>query len=108
TDPAGDTVAALLGASVTDADPADARGLAVVGAKSKTGRWDYRLNGTGRVTAFGTVSLKSALPLRATDELRFVPNPGFTGTAGLTYRAWDQTLGIAGTPIDASKASAFS
>src|SRR5439155_7094850 len=58
--------------------------------------------------AIGSVTLKAALPLRAIDEVRFVPNAGFTGTAGLTYRAWDQTTGTAGTPTDASKASAFS
>jgi subtilisin-like proprotein convertase family protein len=108
TNPPGNTIAALLGSSVTDADPGDPRGIAIVGAKSTTGRWEYRLNGTGPWNPVGAVTLKTALPLRATDEVRFVPSPGFTGTAGFTYRAWDQTTGAAGTPVDASKAMAFS
>lgn len=53
----------------------------------------------------------SALLLRATDKLRFVPD-GLTGdAAALTVRAWDQTSGTAGTKVDAGVnggATAFS
>lgn len=103
----GNTVANLLGASVTDAD-GDPRGIAVIGAASKTGRWEFRLGGAGPWSAVGVVSLKAALLLRGTDEIRFVPNAGFSGTASFTYRAWDGTEGTAGTPFDARKALAFS
>jgi hypothetical protein len=50
----------------------------------------------------GTVAESSALLLRSTDYIRFVPN-GVDGTTGdFSYHAWDQTSGTAGTTADAS------
>ncbi|HVK12359.1 MAG TPA: hypothetical protein VM597_26640, partial [Gemmataceae bacterium] len=107
TNPPGDTVAALIGGSITDAD-GDAVGIAVVGAKSTGGVWEYRLNGAGLWSPLTAASAKLAVPLQPDDEVRYVPKGTFQGTAKLMYRGWDQTLGTAGTPIDATKADAFS
>jgi hypothetical protein len=41
----------------------------------------------------GTISASQAWPLPDTDSNRFVPNPGFLGTATITYWAWDQIQG---------------
>ncbi len=98
-EPAGDTVASILGSSVSDPDAGALRGLAVVGATgtSSQGTWQYSLDGGATWTDLGAVSGTSALLLRDTDRIRFVPKPGFLGKATLTYRAWDQTTGTAGT-----------
>src|SRR5439155_1052026 len=44
----------------------------------------------------------SALLLRSSDSLRFVPDAQNATTASVTFRAWDQTSGTAGTKVDAS------
>ena len=57
------------------------------------------------------VSDSAALLLRASDLVRFVPDGYNGGTDTITYRAWDQTLGTAGTLADTSSnggTSAFS
>src|SRR5262249_31884933 len=47
----------------------------------------------------GAVSDSSALLLTGTARLRFVPAINQTGQAALTYRAWDQTAGVSGSPF---------
>ena len=97
-DPAGDTVAALLGGAVTDVDAGALRGVAVVGTSGLGGRWRYRReNGTWEDV--GTVSATQALLLTANDGLVFLPDPTFQGTVSLIYRAWDRTQGAAGTKV---------
>ncbi|MFO0878188.1 MAG: tandem-95 repeat protein [Gemmataceae bacterium] len=88
--PTGNRIADLLGASVTDVDAGALQGIAVIGAAHPRGRWDYQLAGQSWVP-IGNVATTSALLLRSEDRIRFVPQPGFTGVARLTYRAWDQT-----------------
>ena len=56
----------------------------------------------GGWTAAGAVSDASALLLRSTDSLRFVPDGQNADSATVTYRAWDQTSGTEGTKVDAS------
>ncbi len=112
-EPAGDTVASILGSSVSDADAGALRGLAVIGATGTSGQgtWQYSVNGGASWINLGTVSATSALLLLDTDRLRFVPKAGFLGKATLTYRAWDRTAGTAGTKVSISKTgstSAFS
>lgn len=50
----------------------------------------------------GAVSDVSALLLRSTDSVRFVPDGQNADSATVTYRAWDQTSGTEGTKVDAS------
>ncbi len=92
------TVATLLGASVTDVDSGAVRGIAVAGT-SGTGSWQYSSNGT-TWTSFGSVSASQALLLRSTDQIRFSGSGLAAGSATLTYSAWDQTTGPAGTKFD--------
>src|SRR6185503_2462228 len=42
------------------------------------------------------------LLLRSADKLRFVPDGQNATTASVTFRAWDQTSGTAGTKVDVS------
>src|SRR6185295_5645684 len=54
-------------------------------------------------TNVGAVSTSSALLLRSVDSVRFVPDADFSGTASITYVAWDQsgaTAGQQGTKVN--------
>lgn len=95
------TIAALLGNSVQDPGAGTRQGIAITGLTTPGGKWQYSTNGGMTYRDFGTVGESSALLLRATDRLRFVPL-GFTGTATVTFRAWDQTSGAAGKVADLS------
>jgi len=93
----------------TDPDPKALKGVAIVGIVG-AGVWQYSLNGTTWIPV-GHVSESSALLLPTTAALRFVPKFDTSGQPLLTYRAWDQTAGVAGKlfPITATGgASPFS
>ena len=92
----GDLVSAFVGASITDVDTGALEGIAITGLVSGNGTWQY--DSGGGWTAVGAVADNSALLLRATDSLRFVPD-GLNADAGtVTYRAWDQATGSASAP----------
>jgi hypothetical protein len=95
--PAGQTVASFIGSLITDSDAGAVEGIAITGLTTAGGTWQFSLNGGSTWTAVGTVSGDTALLLRSTDMIRFVPTAaGFTGQASITYRAWDQTGTTAG------------
>jgi uncharacterized delta-60 repeat protein len=109
TNNSGNTVASIIssagGDRITDADSGDAEGIAITAVTSGNGSWEYSTDGGGNWLAVGAVSENSALLLRSTDHIRFVPN-GLNATSGdITFRAWDQTAptaGLEGTKIDVS------
>jgi len=89
------TVSTLLG-STTHADPdGPASGIAIT-ASSGGGTWEYSTDGVPW-TGVGAVSNSAALLLSSTTQLRFVPDGANGSTAGLTFRAWDQSAGTAST-----------
>ncbi len=83
------------GDAITDIDPNDEGGIAVVGVDNTHGTWEFSTDGGETWEAFDDQSPSHATLL--TDDLesliRFVPSPYFYGTvsAGLLFRAWDQT-----------------
>ena len=97
--PVGNTVASVIGDSITDADPAAVEGIAIVGL-SGNGTWQYH-TGSGWA-AVGEVLNSSALLLKDTSSLRFIPDASFQNaqSANITFRAWDQTSGTQGTKVD--------
>ncbi len=103
---AGNTVAEIIasagGNRITDVDAGAVEGIAVTGLVSSNGTWQYSIDGGGSWLDVGAVSDASALLLRATDSLRFVPDAQNADTADITFRAWDQTSGTTGTKVDAS------
>ncbi|THF63628.1 DUF4347 domain-containing protein [Pseudothauera nasutitermitis] len=109
----GQTVASIVGASITDVDTGALEGIAITGLDAGNGTWQYSLDGS-TWTDIGSVSVASALLLRASDHVRFVPDGANGTTAGITYRAWDQTgdtAGQQGTKVDTAGSggsSAFS
>jgi Putative Ig domain/Bacterial Ig domain len=103
-DPAGSTVAEIMvDGSITDPDGATVEAMAVTGVDDSNGTWEYSIDGGAIWNAVGAVSDNAALLLDASGRLRFVPDPGFAGSAAFTFRAWDMTSGASGdTGVDVS------
>lgn len=101
------SVSGIVGASITDPDLAvpaftPLKGIAITGTTGN-GVWQYTLDGGATFNPVGVVSANSALLLRSSDELRYVPDSSNGETPTLTYRAWDQTGATAnqqGTKVD--------
>ncbi len=96
----GQSVAAIVGASITDPDAGASPGIAVTAVNNGGGTWQYSLDNGSTWTAIGPASDASALLLRPTDRVRLVPDGTHGGTGSITYRAWDQTSGSAGGHAD--------
>lgn len=102
---AGQTVASFVGASITDPDSGAAQGIAITVAGP--GTWQFSVNNGSSWSAVGAVSNASALLLRATDKVRYLPDGIHAGNASFTYCAWDQTgatAGQQGTKVSAASA----
>jgi plastocyanin len=99
----GNTVASIVAGSITDVDFNPLQGIALTGASITagfgTGTIQYSTNGGATWIAVGTLSDSSAILLRSTDLLRFVPDQKNGATVTFTYRAWDQTSGTAGQSV---------
>ena len=102
----GNTVAAIVasagGDRITDMDSGAVEGIAITLLTSGNGTWEYSTNGGGSWNAIGAVSNNSALLLRDSDLVRFVPDGNNGTAASFDFRAWDQTTGVFGTKVDAS------
>ena len=95
----GTLVSALIVGTVSDPDAGAVSGIAVTAVVNTNGAWQYSTNGGSAWTAFGSPSAANArlLAADANTYVRFVPNADFDGTVnnGITFRAWDQTSGVA-------------
>ena len=101
-DPVGNTVAGLLasviGPPIADIDtPTNSVGIAVTSENSSSGTWQFSTNGGSSWTSFSSTSESNSLLLDPAATIRFVPQLGKNGTAGVTFRAWDQTQGSIGS-----------
>jgi VCBS repeat-containing protein len=95
--------------NMTDSYPAGyPYGIAITATNTTTGNgtWYYTMDGGATWTNVGTVSNASALLLSADSNTRlyYVGNGVYTGTItnAITFRAWDQGTGTAGTKVDTS------
>ena len=90
--------------NVTDADSGAVTGIALTDTNTANGTWFYSINNGSDWAAVGALTDSSALLLAADGSTRlyFQPAANFNGTvaAAITFRAWDQTSGIAGTKVD--------
>jgi hypothetical protein len=80
---------------ITDVDPQPKEGIAVTSANQLNGRWQYSTSSSVDWQDFGTGNINKWL-LLASDEytrIRFVPKPGFKGTARLNFIAWTKPAG---------------
>jgi len=97
----GTTVSQIVGTALRDIDPGTPAGIVVFATTGTSdGTWSYSLDDGLTWTSAGIVSDSSAIPLRAGDRLRFVPNADFNGSATVSYRGWDQSAGRAGVRVD--------
>ncbi|MFO0923259.1 MAG: LamG-like jellyroll fold domain-containing protein, partial [Pirellulales bacterium] len=106
TNNSGQTVASIIssagGDRITDVDSGAVEGIALTSWSGSGGTWQYSTDNGSNWNNVGPVSSTSALLLRSTDLIRFVPD-GLAGTSGsLSFSAWDQSSGTAGTYADAS------
>ena len=126
-DSAGDRVSAILTSDpslpdiITDVDLTDPEGIAVTAVDDTKGGWEFSLDGGGTWQPFpvdgggaSTLSPATALLLRDTDYVRFVPDANYNGdiAPALSFQAWDQSAGSAGDTdgdaTDVTPTSAFS
>ncbi|WP_424631381.1 VCBS domain-containing protein [Bradyrhizobium sp. SYSU BS000235] len=98
----GQTVASFLGHSISDADHNAQIGIAITGAESAHGHWEFSIDGGGCWDGFGNYDPSSALLLKDTDLIRFVPDGEHGGTDTFSYVAWDGTTGTHGETADSS------
>jgi VCBS repeat-containing protein len=93
----------LSAASWADVDGGALSGIAVT-ASSGNGIWQYSGDGQSW-TDLGAVSPSNALLLTSNSRLRYVPDHNLGETAGLVFKAWDQTTGTASTNANPAYAS---
>ncbi len=74
--------------------------IAVTGVDDTNGTWQYSTDGGTNWLAFSGPAPAAARLLGPTEQVRFVPDPGFSGNAEFTFLAWDQTSGTAGGMAD--------
>ncbi|NDG43023.1 MAG: hypothetical protein EBY28_27685, partial [Betaproteobacteria bacterium] len=94
------TLVSALVTNFTDADSGAVKGIAVTAVVTTNGTWYYSTNAGSTWTTLTGVSTSAARLLKGDDanyKVRFVPTANFNGTATLTYQAWDQTSGTAGS-----------
>ena len=96
--PPGDLVRNLVAGLVADADSPNGSGIAITAADTSHGRWQFLIGKTWR--DFGAVSPANALLLGPGTKIRFVPDRGFSGMAGLFFHAWDLSAGETGERAD--------
>ncbi len=111
----GTSVAAMVvDGSITDVDGGAVEAIAVTQVDNTNGVWQYSTDSGASWNNFsGTTG--SSIDLTATARLldgslggastqlvRFVPDANYSGTATITFHAWDKTSGSAGGTADAS------
>jgi uncharacterized delta-60 repeat protein len=96
----------LDGVNWIDVDTAALGGLAITGLTG-SGTWQYSTDGT-TWTGFGTVSSTNALLISSTAQVRYTPNTQNSETATFSFKAWDQTNGIASANASPSYATTVS
>ena len=70
--------------------------IAVIGG-SNEGILEYSTDGGNAwLQMDNDLSDNHALLLSANDLIRFIPEPGYSGVSGFTFRAWDESSGAVG------------
>jgi hypothetical protein len=105
---AGTLVSTLIANKITDGDSGALSGIAVTAVVNTNGTWQYSTNGGSTWSNFGTLSATESrlLANNASTYVRFKPNTDWNGTVadGITFQAWDQTTGTAGSTANTNPA----
>ena len=92
---AGTSVKILLGKSISDPDGVRAlKGIAITAVDNSQGKWQYSIAANVWVDIV-VADPTQALLLSDTAKIRYVPTSG-TGSATISYKAWDRTAGQSG------------
>jgi hypothetical protein len=101
-----------LGGNVSDIDTNALTGIAITAVNLGGGTLRYSTDGGTSWSDVGAVSNTSALLLKADANtlLHFTPPANYIGSLAdvMTFKAWDQTSGSAGSKVDTTTGSAFS
>ena len=91
------------GDRITDSNEGAVEGIAVIGVDNGNGSWEYSVDGSNW-SSFNNPSNSNGHLLAAdnTTKIRFVPNLNYNGIVndGITFRAWDRTIGNNGDVLD--------
>jgi hypothetical protein len=92
---------------IADTDPGSDWGIALIQIEgSIPGTWDYSTDGGATYHAIlGIFKQTPSLLLPKTALLRYTPDGLRSGTAFISYRAWDMTTGNIGDRVDTSSAN---
>jgi large repetitive protein len=95
----GTTIATIVGSSaIVDLDSSVTQAIAVTEVDSRNGSWQWKLSGGSSWTTIASdLSPVNALLLDSGDSLRFVPTTNYNGSATFNCKAWDKSIGTAGT-----------
>jgi VCBS repeat-containing protein len=83
-------------------------GIAVTDINVSHGDWEYSVDGGNTWNLIVGVDDSSALLLRESDLIRFIPDNYFEGSADISFKAWDQSSGSEGQFVDTTNNDAFS
>ncbi|MEM7706308.1 MAG: Ig-like domain-containing protein [Pseudomonadota bacterium] len=101
----GNALDFTLAAAFLDSDEFGGAAIISDASSAVQGRWQYKSIADGWVDLPDELSDESALVVRSTDLVRFVPAPDFFGQAGsLTARLWDGRWREPGENIDITSA----
>ena len=114
----GLSVSSLATKAIIDIDVKRKKGIAITNISNAEGTWQYSLDGGAKWLNIGFVSSNNALLLDANNKIRFVPNinssslKSFSASSffvkNISFCAWDQTGGVAGTFADTNFKGSFS
>lgn len=95
----GSTVGEIVvDGSISDVDGTPAESIAVTATDDTNGVWEFSADGSSWTQI--SASESAALLLPASYRIRFVPRIDFVGSATLSFRAWDESEGSAGSTAD--------
>jgi hypothetical protein len=101
TDPSGIEAQNLVTASDSEGNPI---GIAVTSVDDTLGNWQYSSDDASTWTNIPAASsATSAFLLAPSDQVRFLPNAGYGGTASITFLAWDTTAGTVDQAFDTTQ-----
>jgi VCBS repeat-containing protein len=94
----GNSVIEIVGSSITDVDTGTDIGIALIGWTVDTGNgtWQFSIDGGATWSDIGVVSSSSALLLRSSDRIRFIPDTENGATGTISYHGWDASGSTAG------------
>ena len=90
-----DVISSAGGDRITDVDIGTVEGIALIGADSANGTWQFSMNNGALWNACGSLSDLNATVLVSdlATRVRFVPAANFSGSAFIVFRAWDGRSG---------------